>query len=88
MKRIGNTSVDINIAYIGGGSMGWAWGLMSDLALQEQLSGNVRLYDIDYPAAKRNEIIGNLLQKMNIQRAIGVIQRLKQLNRLLPAPIS
>jgi len=63
MKRIGNKAVDINIAYIGGGSMGWAWGLMSDLALQEQLSGTVRLYDIDYPAAKRNEIIGSLLQK-------------------------
>jgi len=63
MKRTGNTTAEINIAYIGGGSMGWAWGLMSDLAIQELLSGTVKLYDIDYPAAKRNEIIGNLLQK-------------------------
>lgn len=63
MRKIGNTAKDINIAYIGGGSMGWAWALMCDLALDEQLSGTVRLYDIDYSAAKRNEIIGNLLQK-------------------------
>lgn len=52
---------DINIAYVGGGSRGWAWGLMSDLAAEEQLSGTVRLYDIDEEAAKNNEIIGNSL---------------------------
>ncbi|MCX7711082.1 MAG: alpha-glucosidase/alpha-galactosidase [Clostridia bacterium] len=50
---------DLNIAYIGGGSKGWAWGLMSDLALEESLSGTVKLYDIDYEAACNNEIIGN-----------------------------
>ena len=59
MKYIGNRVKDINIAYIGGGSRGWAWGLMSDLALEENLSGNVKLYDIDYEAALNNEIIGN-----------------------------
>lgn len=32
MKYVGETVQDINIAYIGGGSRGWAWGLMSDLA--------------------------------------------------------
>jgi len=53
---------DLNIAYIGGGSMNWAWELMSDLALEPQLSGVVRLYDIHYDAAKANEKIGNLLK--------------------------
>ncbi|MGC8970649.1 MAG: alpha-glucosidase/alpha-galactosidase [bacterium] len=50
---------DIKIAYIGGGSRGWAWKLMTDLALEKDLRGTVRLYDIDYEAAKTNEIIGN-----------------------------
>ncbi|HKM16994.1 MAG TPA: alpha-glucosidase/alpha-galactosidase [Limnochordia bacterium] len=57
----GNKVTDINLAYIGGGSRGWAWTLMSDLAREEALSGTVRLYDIDIPAAKNNEIIGNRL---------------------------
>lgn len=51
----------INIAYIGGGSRGWAWRLMTDLALEKDLGGTVRLYDIDFEAAKTNEIIGNKL---------------------------
>lgn len=54
-----NTAKDVKIAYIGGGSRGWAWGLMSDLALCDQMSGNVALYDIDFEAARQNEIIGN-----------------------------
>ena len=49
----------ISIAYIGGGSRGWAWGLMSDLASEPDLYGDVRLYDIDKEAALHNEIIGN-----------------------------
>lgn len=54
-----NKVTDLKIAYIGGGSRGWAWGFMKDLANDEQICGNVRLYDIDPEAAKRNEIIGN-----------------------------
>ena len=50
---------EIKIAYIGGGSRGWAWKLMSDLATAEDISGRVDLYDIDFTAAKHNEIIGN-----------------------------
>lgn len=50
---------DITIAYIGGGSRQWAWGLMSDLADEETMSGSVRLFDIDYDAARTNESIGN-----------------------------
>jgi len=50
----------INIAYIGGGSRGWARTLMNDLALEESLTGSVRLYDIDMESALMNEKIGNL----------------------------
>ena len=59
MNYTNNTVTDIKIAYIGGGSRGWAWGLMSDLASCDDISGNVFLYDIDFDAAKNNEIIGN-----------------------------
>ena len=50
---------DIKIAYIGGGSRGWAWTLMNDLKKASDISGTVYLYDIDYPAAQTNELIGN-----------------------------
>ena len=53
---------NLKIAYIGGGSRGWAWGLMSDLARAEDISGEVALYDIDINAAKNNEIIGNRIK--------------------------
>jgi len=59
MKYSQNKVEDLKIAYIGGGSRGWAWGLMSDLASCSDISGNVYLYDIDFQAAKDNEVIGN-----------------------------
>lgn len=59
MNKQKENATDVVIAYIGGGSRGWAWGLMSDLAGQDILSGTVRLYDIDKDAAYHNEIIGN-----------------------------
>lgn len=59
VKYENNKAVDVKIAYIGGGSRGWAWGLMSDLANTEDMSGSVYLYDIDSEAATDNEIIGN-----------------------------
>ncbi len=59
MKYINNVVEELKIAYIGGGSRGWAWGLMSDLASASDISGEVYLYDIDFEAAKHNEIIGN-----------------------------
>ena len=55
----GNKAENVKIAYIGGGSRGWAWGLMSDLVNCDDMSGSVYLYDIDIAAAKSNEIIGN-----------------------------
>lgn len=59
MKKFEDKSKNVKIAYIGGGSRGWAWGLMSDLAVCEKLCGEIALYDIDYEAAYHNEIIGN-----------------------------
>uniref|UniRef100_UPI000B2E0381 family 4 glycosyl hydrolase n=1 Tax=Clostridium sp. NkU-1 TaxID=1095009 RepID=UPI000B2E0381 len=61
MKYADNKVSDINIAYIGGGSRGWAWTFMTDLSMDDSLSGTIRLYDIDESAAKNNETIGNKL---------------------------
>lgn len=54
-----NMIKNLKIAYIGGGSRGWAWTLMNDLAKEPKLSGSVFLYDIDFEAAQHNETIGN-----------------------------
>ena len=60
MKHEKDNAKDIiKIAYIGGGSRGWAWTLMNDLTKAEDMSGSVYLYDIDFEAAKNNEVIGN-----------------------------
>lgn len=59
MKYNNNKAENVKIAYVGGGSRGWAWGLMSDLISCDKMSGEVWLYDIDFEAAKANEIIGN-----------------------------
>ncbi len=52
---------DIKIAYIGGGSRGWAWKLMKDLACEKNVCGTVSLYDIDHAAAYDNAKIGNCI---------------------------
>ena len=64
MRYTDNGAEDIKIAYIGGGSRGWAWGLMSDLAAAQDMSGSVFLYDIDREAAARNECIGNKMKDL------------------------
>lgn len=67
MKYNENYVSDIKIAYIGGGSRGWAWTFLTDLAMEEQISGTIRLYDIDRKAAKANETIGNhLMQRKDV----------------------
>jgi alpha-galactosidase len=53
-----NTVTELKIAYIGGGSRGWAWSFMMDLATDAELHGTVRLYDIDREAAEQNAVIG------------------------------
>lgn len=59
VRYVGNRAENVKIAYIGGGSRGWAWGLMSDLAAVEDMCGSVYLYDIDAEAARKNAVIGN-----------------------------
>lgn len=63
MKYCNDHVEDIQIAYIGGGSRGWAWTFMTDLAMEKAISGTIRLYDIDREAARANEIIGNRLKE-------------------------
>lgn len=73
MKKAEN----IKIAYIGGGSRGWAWSLMSDLAKQDDMGGEVCLYDIDFEAAKCNEHIANQIPENRgkwIYRAVETIE--------------
>jgi galacturan 1,4-alpha-galacturonidase len=50
---------ELKIAYIGGGSRGWARTLMGDLAICPDLGGAVLLYDIDFAAAYLNAALGN-----------------------------
>lgn len=61
MKYANDHVEDIQIAYIGGGSRGWAWTFMTDLAMEKSISGTILLYDIDHEAAHANEVIGNHL---------------------------
>ena len=53
----------IKIAYIGGGSKLWARSFMQDLALAEGIGGEVHLYDIDVPAAERNQKIATRIHQ-------------------------
>ena len=55
---------NIRIAYIGGGSKLWAQSFMRDLALAEGIGGTVALYDIDLPAARRNQRIAQRLHAL------------------------
>ncbi len=59
MRYLNKKAEEVQIAYIGGGSRGWAWTFMTDLALEPSMSGTIRLYDLDEQAAKANEVIGN-----------------------------
>lgn len=61
MELKNQKAADVQIAYIGGGSRGWARTFMIDLAMEPALSGAIRLYDIDQDAAAANETIGNRL---------------------------
>lgn len=55
-----NKKTSVKIAYVGGGSRGWARTFMNDLALQSSFDGEVRLYDIDVAAAEVNKRIGGM----------------------------
>ena len=62
-SMISDKAKNLVIAYIGGGSRGWAWGFMKDLAMDGEICGTVRLYDIDRDAAERNRIIAGLINE-------------------------
>jgi Alpha-galactosidases/6-phospho-beta-glucosidases, family 4 of glycosyl hydrolases len=83
VKFYENKVADIRIAYIGGGSRGWAWGLMKDLALEEQLSGEVRLYDIDMKAAYDNVQIGNRFSNCNDAKSHWIFNAFDNLEEAL-----
>ena len=70
MNYKGSKAEKIKIAYIGGGSRGWAWKLMSDLISADDISGDVYLYDIDYEAAQHNEIIGNKYNELEEAKTV------------------
>lgn len=53
------------ICYIGGGSKAWAKKLMGDILCQQDVSGVLRLYDIDKEAALRNKRYFEVLIKDN-----------------------
>lgn len=74
---------DIVITYIGGGSRGWAWSLMTDLANEPRLSGVVKLYDIDFHAAQNNEKIGNLYSSMEGAQGKWTYQAIPKLEEAL-----
>lgn len=63
MRIVEGRAEGLRITYIGGGSRGWAWQLMGDLAMEPNLSGTVALYDIDHNAAQVNAVIGNRLSR-------------------------
>ena len=65
---------ELNIAYIGGGSRGWAWNFMKDLAMDPQMCGTVRLYDIDRAAAERNAVIGGMISRHPQARSCWVYE--------------
>lgn len=83
MQYSGNQVRDIQIAYIGGGSRDWAWCFMRDLALEPQMEGTIRLYDIDKKAAKDNEIIGNRLSEDPAAKAHWVYKTVDSLGEAL-----
>ena len=70
MKYEGNQITDIKIAYIGGGSRAWAWKLMNDLVICDDISGEVALYDIDLEAARKNEQLGNQYNKLSEAKSV------------------
>lgn len=47
--------MNIVITYIGGGSTDWAHKYFSDILSQQQLNGELRLYDINYESAMKNK---------------------------------
>ena len=65
--------LDLKIAYVGGGSRGWAWGFMTDLTGDGQMEGTVRLYDIDRMRRKRTRSLAGSCPSIRRPRRTGPI---------------
>ena len=83
MKYVNKNATNVKIAYIGGGSRGWAWGLMSDLVSYDDISGEVCLYDIDYQAALDNEVIGNMYNSVEGAKSVWKYKAVKTIGEAL-----
>ena len=71
IRHQGEKAEGIRLAYIGGGSRGWAWKFMTDLADEPSMSGEVVLYDIDREAAEANAVIGRLVDESISRWVLG-----------------
>ena len=72
MKNAKKDSMNVKVAYIGGGSREWAHNLYRELMLEPRLGGEIRLYDIDKKAAKENEMLGNMLDEVSVYEVDGI----------------
>jgi alpha-galactosidase len=61
-QNISGKPLPLRIAYIGGGSRGWAHALFKDLLLCPDFAGEVRLYDLNRPMAELNARYATWLQ--------------------------
>ena len=72
----------INIAYIGGGSRGWAWTFMTDLSLEKLLGGEIRLFNT--PLLSNNNYMNNYYEEDNskiyISNGLGSIHHMRFMN--------
>jgi len=73
VRKNKEAKAEIKVAYLGGGSRGWAPHLMSDLALCANLTGQLRLYDINFEAAKANvEVSATIFGHQDAQTSFDV----------------
>lgn len=54
---------DVTIGYVGGGGLNWPLTLINDLAQCDDVSGDVRLYDLDFDGALENAELGNTVME-------------------------
>jgi alpha-galactosidase len=74
-------SIEIKIAYIGGGSRYWARDLLADLGQSTRLSGRIDLYDIDRTAAEKNAAIAAAIfnrPEAKTRFAVRAVRRLSE----------
>lgn len=62
------TVKNINIAYIGGGSMDFGWRFIAELCGEPKLAGTVKLYDIEKKYSLANEVIAGNCRELDVCR--------------------